>query len=142
MITAPLNTTLPHLLAYQPTSPAYTDPPRMADASVKKIDSAHSPQGPMGQTYLASGTRVAMRMWDEEPGDAYQKEAHARDYETVGYVLEGKAELHLEGQTIQLTPGDSWVVPEGAEHHYDILETFKAVEATAPPARVHERDEG
>lgn len=23
---------------------------------------------------------------------------HARDYETLGYVISGKAELHLEGQ--------------------------------------------
>ncbi len=63
-----------------------------------------------------------------------------RDYETVGYVIAGHAELHLEGQTIFLRPGDSWLVPKGAEHRYRIVETFTAIEATAPPAQVHARD--
>jgi quercetin dioxygenase-like cupin family protein len=49
--------------------------------------------------------------------------------------------LTVEGQTIKLEPGDSWLVPEGAEHSYRVLEAFTAVEATAPPAQVHGRDE-
>ena len=57
------------------------------------------------------------------------------------YVLEGRAELHLENQKILLEPGDSWIVPADAEHSYVILESFKAVEATSPPARAHARDE-
>ena len=64
-----------------------------------------------------------------------------REYETVGYVLKGRAELTLEGQTVRLEAGDSYVVPHGAEHSYRILETFSAVEATSPPAEVHGRDE-
>jgi quercetin dioxygenase-like cupin family protein len=107
----------------------------MADTTVKKVDSEFSPEGTMGQTYLAGGKRVAMRMWEEEPGDAQDKSAHTRPYETVGYVIEGRAELELEDQTIILKAGDSWVVPENAAHTYTILEPFKAVEATAPPAR-------
>ncbi len=35
---------------------------------------------------------------------------------------------------MRLEPGDSWLVPAGAEHTYRILETFTAVEATSPPA--------
>ena len=42
---------------------------------------------------------------------------------------------------VRLEPGDSWVVPHGAEHSYKIVETFSAVEATSPPAEVHGRDE-
>jgi quercetin dioxygenase-like cupin family protein len=80
-----------------------------------------------------------MRLWDEEPGTAKTEES-TRDYEVVGYVLEGQAELELEGQTIHLNPGDSWVVPKGSRHSYRIKEHFKAVEATAPPAYVHGRD--
>ena len=111
----------------------------MADTSVTKVDGEQSPVGRMGQRYLASGVRLSMRLWmDEEPGD---KEPVRREYETVGYVLKGRAELTLEGQTVRLEPGDSWVVPQGAEHSYRILETFSAVEATSPPAEVHGRDE-
>ena len=112
----------------------------MADTTIKKIEAAHSPTGPMGQTYLASGKKLAMRLWEKEPGT--DKEARSRPYETVGYVIEGRAHLALEGQTVELKAGDSWVVPEGAEHTYEILERFVAVEATSPPARVHDRDEG
>lgn len=111
----------------------------MTDTTIKKVSSQLSPKGEMGQVYLASGKRVSMRLWqNEEPQD---KEAIRRDYETVGYVIAGRAELILEGQTIKLEPGDSWLVPAGAEHTYRILEPFTAVEATAPPAHVHGRDE-
>lgn len=112
----------------------------MADTTVIKVNSEHSPRGEMGQIYLASGKNVAMRMWrEEQPDDA--KEATARDYETVGFVISGSAELHLEGQMVLLETGDSWVVPNGASHTYKILESFTAVEATYPPAQVHGRDE-
>jgi quercetin dioxygenase-like cupin family protein len=112
----------------------------MPDTSVKKVNSDYSPQGEMGQKYLASGKTVAMRLWqDEQPNDV--KEPTAREYETVGYVISGRAELHLEGQMVLLASGDSWVVPKGASHTYKILEPFTAVEATSPPAQVHGRDE-
>jgi|SRR5215213_266595 len=111
----------------------------MVDTTIKKISSASSPKGEMGQVNLASGKRVSLRLWrDEEP---QAKDAVRRNYETVGYVISGRAELTVEGQTIRLEPGDSWLVPAGAEHSYRIIETFTAVEATAPPAQVHGRDQ-
>ncbi|BAY31646.1 cupin 2 domain-containing protein [Nostoc carneum NIES-2107] len=112
----------------------------MSDTSVKKVDSSHSPKGNLGQKYLASGKAVAMRIWEnEQPSE--EKPSASRDYETVGYVISGRAELHIEGQTILLEPGNSWVVPKGSSHTYKILEPFTAVEATSPPAQVHGRDE-
>ncbi|TYZ11972.1 cupin domain-containing protein [Hymenobacter lutimineralis] len=112
----------------------------MADTTITKIDSAHSPHGAEGEKYLASGVHVAMRLWEnEQPAEA--KEPSARPYETVGYVIQGRAELHIEGQMVLLEPGNSWVVPKGSSHTYRILEAFTAVEATSPPAQVHGRDE-
>jgi quercetin dioxygenase-like cupin family protein len=111
----------------------------MGDTSVTKVQSQHSPRGEMGQKHLALGIHLAMRLWDkEQPGN--DKPMTTRDYETVGYVLSGRAELHLEGQKVLLEAGDSWVVPKGASHSYKILEPFTAVEATSPPAVVHGRD--
>ena len=111
----------------------------MGDSTVKKVSAGTAPRGRLGQRYLTSGKRVSMRLWENEPaGEA--KPASRRDYETVGYVVSGRAELTLEGQTIRLEPGDSWLVPADAEHSYRILEPFTAVEATAPPAQVHGRD--
>lgn len=111
------------------------------DTTVKKISSGTSPKGEMGQKYLADGKSVSMRMWEaEQPGDP--KPEASREYETVGYVIEGRAELHIEGQMVLLEPGDSWLVPKGASHTYKILDAFTAVEATSPPAEVHGRDDG
>ncbi len=110
------------------------------DTTIKKVTANTSPHGGMGQTYLVSGKSVAMRLWQgEEPG--IKKPPRVRDYETVGYVIAGKATCHLDGQAISLEPGDSWLVPAGAEHTYTIEEPFTAVEATSPPARMHGRDE-
>ncbi len=111
----------------------------MADKSVTKVNAAQSPHGAMGQKYLASGVHLGMRLWEnEQPGDAGTTTQRA--YEAVGYVVKGRAELHLEGQMVLLEPGDSWVVPKGSSHAYKILEPFTAVEVTTPPAQAHARD--
>lgn len=110
------------------------------DTTVTKIDSAHSPKGEHGEKYLASGKNISMRLWEnEQPNEA--KPEVSRDYETVGYVISGRAELHTEGQVVVLEPGNSYVVPKGARHTYKILESFTAVEATYPPSQIHGRDE-
>jgi len=54
-----------------------------------------------------------------------------------GVRISGGAKLDLEGQTLILKRGDSWLVPAGAMHQYTVIEPFTAVEATAPPAEVH-----
>ena len=111
----------------------------MSEKNVDKVREEQASRGQMGQRYLASGESVSMRLWDgEEPGEP--KPEVAREYETVGYVLEGRAELNLEGVKIELKTGDSWTVPKGATHTYRILETFTAVEATSPPAEAGYRD--
>jgi quercetin dioxygenase-like cupin family protein len=114
--------------------------PMQRDKSVTKVSAKYAPVGRDGQKYLASGKSLAMRLWQAERADEV-KPATVREYEAVGYVIEGRAELHLQGQMILLEPGDSWVVPKQAPHSYRILETFTAVEATSPPAQVHGRDE-
>lgn len=95
--------------------------------------------GEMGQDYLATGKHVAMRRWEENACDF--GEERVRDYETVGYVLEGSFELDLDGQIVKLNACDSWLVPAGAKHRYRILESLVAIEATSPPARFNDRDE-
>ncbi|MDF9800690.1 quercetin dioxygenase-like cupin family protein [Catalinimonas alkaloidigena] len=112
----------------------------MADTSIKKIDSTHSPEMKNGEKFLASGKGVSMRMWEDESPNMNKPEV-SRPYETVGYVLKGKAELHSEGQVVTLEAGDSYLVPKEAKHTYKILEPFSAVEATSPPSQVHSREE-
>lgn len=111
----------------------------MHNTSVTKVSDQAAPKGEMGQRYLAAGIKMGMRLWENEPPGELKQET-TRDYETVGYVLKGKAELHIEGQTVLLEPGDSWVINKGQHHAYKILEPFSAVEATSPPSLVHDRD--
>ena len=78
----------------------------MPDSTIKKVEAASSPRGEMGQKYLVAGKRVSMRLWVLEPGSKVEA-ATSRDYETVGYVISGRAKLDLEGQTLNLKAGDS-----------------------------------
>jgi quercetin dioxygenase-like cupin family protein len=111
----------------------------MSERNVDKASDERASQGQMGQRYLASGESLSMRLWEnEQPGEP--KPEAAREYETVGYVLAGRAELHLEGEVVELATGDSWTVPRSATHTYRILEPFTAVEATSPPAEERNRD--
>ena len=103
-----------------------------ADLTVEKSE---ADVGDMGQKLLVSGDHISLRLWEEQPGDGESKPMASRSYETVGYVIEGKAELTLADKTIALEPGMSWVVPQEAEHAYKILAPFRAIEATHPPAR-------
>ncbi len=114
-------------------------PPHGPDTTLIKVDASRSPRGSQGQRYLATGIGLSMRLWEREPPGTETSET-SRDYETVGYVIAGRCELHLAGQLALLEPGDSWVVPRGAPHHYRVLEEFTAVEATHPPAELHDRD--
>ena len=85
-----------------------------------------------GAKHLATGHHISLRLWEnEEPGEP--KPLSNKPYETVGYVLKGRAELHLAGQVTALEPGTSYFVPQGTSHTYKILETFSAIEATSPP---------
>ena len=113
----------------------------MGDKSITKVSAATAPRGPMGQKYLASGIRLSMRLWEGESPDTEFKAETEANYETVGYVIAGRAELHIEGQVVNLEPGDSWIVPKGSRHSYKIVEAFTALEATTPPAEMHGRDQ-
>jgi mannose-6-phosphate isomerase-like protein (cupin superfamily) len=96
-----------------------------------KVSRGEAARGDDGEVLLAKGQQVFLRLWDgEEPTD--DKPLHRRDYEVVGYVISGRAELVMGGETVALEAGDSWVVPAGTEHTYRILQTFTALEAVAP----------
>jgi len=112
--------------------------PILHDSSITKVSRITAPRGELGQEYLAAGVKIGMRLWSiDQPHEGPHTE---REYETVGYVIRGEAELHSEGQMLLLKAGDSWVVPPHARHYYKILSQFEAVEATSPPAFVRGRD--
>lgn len=101
-------------------------------AHIEVIDAEHTRKGSNNERHLARGESISMRMWDAEPA-GIEKKPSRREYETVGYVIAGRAEVVIEGEAAMLTPGTSWVVPKNAEHTYEVLETFTAIEVNSPP---------
>jgi hypothetical protein len=111
----------------------------MADKTVKKVEATSSPSGEMGQRCLASG-KAGLNAPEGGRAAGRRKAGNASRLRDSWVCDWRPAELHVERQLIKLSPGDSWLVPAGAEHRDRILEPFTAVEATAPPAQVHARD--
>ncbi|PNY81054.1 cupin domain-containing protein [Deinococcus koreensis] len=103
----------------------------MTQTSRYKLSQRDTTHGPDGEHHLIRGETGSMRLWHrEEPNEG--KPETVNDYETLGYVIEGRAELVVDGQSIALQPGDSYCVPRGASHTYRITETLTAVEVTSP----------
>ena len=99
-----------------------------AQYKVSQHDTTH---GQDGEHHLIRGQHGSMRLWHrEEP--AGEKPETMNEYETLGYVIAGRAELTVDGQTIALEPGDSYCVPMNVPHTYRITETLTAVEVTTP----------
>ena len=105
----------------------------MINIELKAANSSTSLVDSIAQNYLVTEKSILMRFWENEQPAEPKLEA-PREYEAVGYVIEGKAELHLEGKVIQLESGDSWVVPKDTSYSYKITEVFTAVEAANPSA--------
>jgi quercetin dioxygenase-like cupin family protein len=55
--------------------------------------------------------------------------------------MKGKLDVTLNGETAHLGESDSWLIPAGADHRYQVIEDIVAIEATSPPARLGGKDE-
>lgn len=98
-----------------------------------KVSTGETTHGENGEHHLVKGEQSAMRLWHrEEPADTQDKQPHANDYETLGYVVSGRVELMVDGETYSLEAGDSYLVPRGKEHTYRVIETLTAVEVISP----------
>ncbi len=86
-------------------------------------------RGEDGELKLAAGNGLSMRLWERVPAET-RKEPHTAPYSYVGYALEGRARLFINGEEFALGPGDSYLVPAETLHHFVIHEDFTAVEVT------------
>lgn len=98
--------------------------------TISKISANGAKTGEDGDLLLAGGAHMSLRMWKNETPQ--NKEPHGSPYETLGYVISGRAELTIEGESVTLEPGDSYLVPTNAKHKYRIIEPFTALEAVSP----------
>ena len=100
-----------------------------------KLSMSDTQHGENGQHHLIRGERGSLRLWhNEQPDTAGSGDMHQHDYETLGYIISGRAELSVNDQKIMLEAGDSYCVPSNTPHMFRILETLTAVESTTPSA--------
>jgi mannose-6-phosphate isomerase-like protein (cupin superfamily) len=61
---------------------------------------------------------VAVQMWELPPGGSEGSHAHSTEdpLEELYLVIDGSAEMHVDGQTFEMGPGDGVLAPVGSEH--------------------------
>jgi quercetin dioxygenase-like cupin family protein len=57
---------------------------------------------------------------------------HSHPHEQTGYLVRGRIQLRIGGETNPVTAGDSWCIAGGVEHGATILEDSVAVEVFSP----------
>lgn len=103
----------------------------MTGQSRYKVSRSETTHGENGEHHLARGESSSMRLWHREEPNA-DKPQSTHPYEVLGYVIEGRMDLVVNGETVRLGPGDSYYVPCDTPHTYRITETLTAVEVTTP----------
>ncbi|HEX2259635.1 MAG TPA: cupin domain-containing protein, partial [Actinomycetota bacterium] len=56
--------------------------------------------------------------WSNGPGDKYS--AHSHGYRKVLYCLRGSIVFNVEGESVNLQPGDRLEIPPGTSHSADV----------------------
>lgn len=56
--------------------------------------------------------------WSNGPGDKYS--AHSHGYHKVLYCLQGSIVFNVEGEPVNLKPGDRLEIPPGTSHSADV----------------------
>ncbi|MFP3903014.1 MAG: cupin domain-containing protein [Armatimonadota bacterium] len=69
-----------------------------------------------------------------EPGRSTYRHVHSQT-EEIYYTLEGHGQLHIEGEILQMRPGDAHIIPPGAEHWVTALpgQPLRFLCACSPP---------
>jgi len=57
---------------------------------------------------------------------------HSHLNEQTGYLVYGKIRLSINGDSMLLSPGDSWNIPSNVKHKAEIIEDSLAIEIFSP----------
>ena len=57
---------------------------------------------------------------------------HTHPHEQIGYLVSGRLLFEMDGESKELRPGDSWIVPSEVEHGVTGLEDCVAVDIFSP----------
>jgi quercetin dioxygenase-like cupin family protein len=79
----------------------------------------------------ATGERTMVTLMTFKAGQAV--DMHHHPHEQAGYCIQGRFVLAIDGTSMLVEPDDSYVIPGGASHSYQVLEDALAVEVFSPP---------
>ncbi|MFZ2631472.1 MAG: cupin domain-containing protein [Desulfosalsimonadaceae bacterium] len=97
----------------------------------KHSESGYAPAIPgIEMKTLAYGEKTLMSEFILKKGSWLPQ--HAHPHEQTGYLVKGRIRLSIGPETVEVTPGDSWSIPGGAEHGAEILEDSVAIEVFSP----------
>ena len=67
-----------------------------------------------------------------DPGRSTERHYHART-EEIYFLLEGTAEMELDGERRRLAPGDAVLIPPGTWHQITAVDSLRFLCCCAPP---------
>ena len=80
---------------------------------------------------LVSGERLMICRFDLDQG--VEIPSHSHPHDQAGYVVLGQIRVMVEGNGLELGPGDSYCVPSGILHSAQALEKTVVVDTFSPP---------
>ncbi len=81
--------------------------PESEKQSTEAVDGAHL-------TLLAGGTEANIQQFTIDPGAVVPEHSHPN--EQVGYLLSGRLTFTVDGDSLLVEAGDSYVIPGGEPH--------------------------
>ena len=79
---------------------------------------------------LSTGQTLMLCLFEWEAGAILPE--HSHHHEQAGYVISGKVEFMVGGQTILLGPGESYVIPSNVVHSGRSFEPTRVLDAFSP----------
>jgi quercetin dioxygenase-like cupin family protein len=79
---------------------------------------------------LAYGSRTLMTEFRLEQGAVLPK--HKHPHEQTGYLVAGRVDLTIGGETFPVAPGDSWCIPGDTDHSVVAHADSVAIEVFSP----------
>lgn len=80
---------------------------------------------------LVSGERLMICRFDLDQG--VEIPSHSHPHDQAGYVVSGRIRVTVEGEGLELGPGDSYCAPSGILHSAQALEKTVVVDTFSPP---------
>lgn len=82
------------------------------------------------QSKFIHGTGFTIAFWTFHPKAIIPQ--HVHEHETATTILKGSLKLTVDGRTVFLHAGDSFIIPSWAPHQAEILELSEVIDVYTP----------